>query len=49
MTEDNIHKRILKLTLPAIISNISVPLLGLVDSTIVGHMGSSVFIGTVAG
>lgn len=48
MTEDNIHKRILKLTLPAIISNISVPLLGLVDSTIVGHMGSSVFIGTVA-
>ena len=48
MTEDNIHKRILKLTLPAIISNISVPLLGVVDSTIVGHMGSSVFIGTVA-
>lgn len=48
MTEENIHKRILQLTLPAVISNISVPLLGLVDSTVVGHMGSSVFIGTVA-
>lgn len=48
MTEESIHRRILKLTLPAVISNISVPLLGLVDSTIVGHMGSAVYIGTVA-
>lgn len=48
MTDDNIHRRILRLTLPAIVSNISVPLLGLVDSAIVGHMGSSAYIGTVA-
>ncbi|MGN1256910.1 MAG: MATE family efflux transporter [Bacteroidaceae bacterium] len=48
MKQENIHKSILKLTLPAVISNISVPLLGLVDSTIVGHMGSSIYIGTVA-
>lgn len=48
MTETNIHKQIFNLCLPAVISNISVPLLGLVDSTIVGHMGSSVYIGTVA-
>lgn len=48
MKQENIHKSILRLTLPAVISNISVPLLGLVDSTIVGHMGSSIYIGTVA-
>ena len=48
MKQENIHKSILRLTLPAVISNISVPLLGLVDSTIVGHMESSIYIGTVA-
>lgn len=48
MKEESIHRRILHLTLPAVISNISVPLLGLVDSTIVGHMGSAVYIATVA-
>ena len=36
MKQENIHKSILRLTLPAVISNISVPLLGLVDSTLWG-------------
>ena len=42
------HQQILQLALPAIVTNITVPLLGLVDSAIVGHMGSAVYIGAVA-
>ena len=33
---------------PAILSNISIPLLGLVDSAILGHLGSSAYLGAVA-
>lgn len=39
---------ILKLAVPSIISNITVPLLGLVDVTIVGHIGGASYIGAVA-
>ena len=39
---------ILRIALPAIVTNITVPLLGLVDSAIVGHMGSASYIGAVA-
>ena len=40
--------QILQIALPSIVSNITVPLLGLVDVAIVGHMGSAVYIGAVA-
>ena len=33
---------------PAILSNISIPLLGLVDAAILGHLGSTDFLGAVA-
>ncbi|RLQ22097.1 MATE family efflux transporter [Seongchinamella sediminis] len=33
---------------PAILSNISIPLLGLVDSAILGHLGTSSYLGAVA-
>lgn len=47
--EMNIRDRqILQIALPSIVSNITVPLLGMVDVAIVGHMGSPVFIGAVA-
>ena len=39
---------ILKIALPSIVSNITVPLLGMIDVAIVGHMGSAAFIGAVA-
>ncbi len=39
---------ILKIALPAIVTNITVPLLGLVDAAIVGHMGAAAYIGAVA-
>lgn len=41
-------KQIFRLALPSIISNITVPLLGLVDLAIVGHMGNIVYIGAIA-
>ena len=47
--EMNIRDRqILQIALPSIVSNITVPLLGMIDVAIVGHMGSPVFIGAVA-
>lgn len=42
------NRRILNLTLPNIISNITVPLLGMVDLAIVGHIGGSRYIGAIA-
>lgn len=41
-------RRILMLAIPCIISNITVPLLGLVDVSIVGHMGNASYIGAIA-
>ncbi|MBQ7181918.1 MAG: MATE family efflux transporter [Bacteroidaceae bacterium] len=40
--------QILRIALPSIVSNITVPLLGMIDVAIVGHMGSPVYIGAVA-
>lgn len=40
--------KILRLALPSVITNITVPLLGLIDATIVGHMGTTFYIGAVA-
>ena len=45
---DKRNKEILKIALPSIISNITVPLLGLVDVTIVGHLGAAAYIGAIA-
>lgn len=42
------NRRILRLAIPSIISNITVPLLGLVDVTIVGHLGATAYIGAIA-
>ena len=42
------NKQILKLALPNIITNITVPLLGMVDIAIVGHIGNASHIGAIA-
>lgn len=42
------NRRILQLALPSIVSNIVVPLLGLMDLTIAGHLGATAFIGAIA-
>lgn len=43
-----INRKILHIALPAIVSNITVPLLGLVDVSIVGHLGDTAYIGAIA-
>lgn len=48
MRLDILNRRILKIALPAIISNITVPLLGLVDTSIAGHLGKASYIGAIA-
>ncbi len=42
------NKQILHIALPSIISNITVPLLALVDTTIVVHLGSASYIAAIA-
>jgi MATE family multidrug resistance protein len=42
------RKEILRLALPNILSNISVPLLGIVDLSLMGHLGSEVHINAIA-
>lgn len=42
------NKEILRLAIPNIISNITVPLLGMVDIFIVGHLDSQEYIGAIA-
>ncbi len=42
------HRNVFALAVPMIISNLTVPLLGLVDTAVVGHMDSPVYLGAVA-
>ncbi len=44
----SINRAILSISIPAIVTNITTPLLGLMDVAIVGHMGSPVFIAAIA-
>ena len=48
MKSGGLNRRILALALPSIASNITTPLLGLVDSAITGHIGSAVYLGAIA-
>lgn len=43
-----LNRDILKISLPAILNNITVPLLGLSDTAISGHLGDIAFIGAVS-
>lgn len=45
---DGHSRRILRLAVPSIVSNITVPLLGMVDTTIVGHLGDSAYIAAIS-
>lgn len=42
------NRRILRLALPAIVTNVTVPLLSLTDTAIVGHLGATRYIGGIA-
>ncbi len=43
-----LHRRLWRLAWPLILSNITVPLLGLVDTAVLGHLESPVYLGAVA-
>ncbi len=44
-TDINQHKHLFALALPMILSNITVPLLGLVDTAVIGHLPHAYFLG----
>ena len=43
-----INRQILRLAIPSIVTNITVPLLGMVDVAIVGHIGDASYIAAIA-
>lgn len=45
---NSVNREILRLSIPAIVSNITVPLLGLFDTGISGHLGSEKFLAAIA-
>lgn len=47
MEQERLNRSILKLAIPNIVSNITVPLLGLVDMMLMGHLDSVVYIGAI--
>lgn len=48
MLKNSKNREILQLAIPSIISNVTVPLLGLVDLSIVGHIGNEDYISAIA-
>lgn len=48
MAEKTTTRQILRLALPAIVNNVTVPLLGLCDTAVAGHLGSASYIGAMA-
>lgn len=45
---DSVNKKILNLAVPNVISNLSVPLLGVVDTALVGHLDEVYYLGALA-
>ena len=43
-----LNREILRLSIPAIVSNVTVPLLGLCDTGISGHLGSEIYLAAIA-
>lgn len=48
MQQRGINRRILAIAVPAIVSNITVPLLSLCDTAVTGHLGSEIYLGAIA-
>lgn len=48
MSGINIDKEILRIALPAVVANITIPVLGLIDLAIAGHLGNSAYIGAMS-
>lgn len=48
MGKATINKEILRIAAPAIINNVTVPLLGICDTAVAGHLGSASYLGAIA-
>lgn len=48
MAAGGMNREILRLAVPNIISNISIPLLGIVDTALMGHLESELYLGAIA-
>ncbi|MDE6342560.1 MAG: MATE family efflux transporter [Muribaculaceae bacterium] len=48
LKKDGIDKEIVRLTVPTVLSNISVPLLAMCDTAVAGHMGSEKYLAGIA-
>lgn len=48
LSQRSIHQQVLVLAIPMVLSNITVPLLGLVDAAVIGHLDRSWYLGGVA-
>ena len=48
MSSGSPHRRVWRLAGPIVLSNLSVPLLGAVDTAVVGHMPDPAYVGAVA-
>ena len=46
--QSGVNRNILQLAVPSIVTNITTPLLALMDVTIAGHMGAPVYIAAIA-
>ncbi|MBU2897527.1 MATE family efflux transporter DinF [Vibrio hepatarius] len=48
LSDKNLHKQVLLLAIPMVLSSITVPLLGLVDAAVIGHLEHAWYLGGVA-
>ena len=48
LSNRTVHKQVLLLAIPMVLSNITVPLLGLVDAAVIGHLEHAWYLGGVA-
>ncbi|TXY10804.1 MATE family efflux transporter DinF [Vibrio mimicus] len=48
LKQQSVHRQVLTLALPMVLSNVTVPLLGLVDAAVIGHLEHAWYLGGVA-
>ncbi|ENM5767085.1 MATE family efflux transporter DinF [Vibrio mimicus] len=48
LKQQSVHRQVLALALPMVLSNITVPLLGLIDAAVIGHLEHAWYLGGVA-
>lgn len=44
----SLHRQVLGLAIPMVLSNITIPLLGLIDAAVIGHLDHAWYLGGVA-